>query len=163
MKALPKTVLTVYVLILLWLVLFKFSYNLVSVLLHYQSRSVNLIPFVDCSPTNVREMVDNLIVFVPFGLLLSATAKRASFGQKLAAIAAFSLAVEVLQYVFAIGTTDVTDIIMNTLGGLLGLLLYEFGKLFFEPETLDRFVSLSIAGLLVLVILLRTLVFKVRY
>ena len=34
---------------------------------------------------------------------------------------AFSLAVEIIQFALAIGVTDITDIITNTLGGFIGL------------------------------------------
>ncbi|HEX9503339.1 MAG TPA: VanZ family protein [Patescibacteria group bacterium] len=78
MKLLSKTLLALYLLILLWLVLFKFSLDLSSVL-DYQTRSLNLIPFADFSRNSLREMIFNFAVFIPFGLLLSVNLKRANF------------------------------------------------------------------------------------
>jgi hypothetical protein len=66
-KALSKTLLALYLLILLWLVLFKFSIDL-SVIVDYQTRSVNLIPFADVSRHNLRETIYNFVVFIPFGV-----------------------------------------------------------------------------------------------
>lgn len=162
MKPLSKTILALYLLTLLWLVLFKFSYDLSSVLLDHQSRSLNLIPFAGAS-RGLREMIDNFVVFIPFGLLLGVNLKQTGFWRKLAFIFSFSIAVEMLQFVLAIGTTDITDVITNTLGGLLGLILYDFSKKYVDNEKLDRFIVVTGMILLILLILFRVLVIRVRY
>jgi glycopeptide antibiotics resistance protein len=163
MKILSKTVFALYLLTLLWLVLFKFSFDLPSVLLDYQSRSLNLVPFVGFSQGSVREMIDNLVVFIPLGLLLSVNFKQIAFWPKLAFIFVFSLMAEMIQFVFAIGTTDITDVIMNTLGGLLGLAAYSLGKRYIDTEKLDRFIVVIGVILLIALIILRTFVFRVKY
>ncbi|EFH84437.1 VanZ family protein [Ktedonobacter racemifer] len=162
MKSLSKTLLALYLLILLWLVLFKFSFNLSSVL-DYQTRSLNLIPFAGASRDNLREMIYNFVVFIPFGLLLSVNLKRANFWRKLAFVFIFSLAAEMIQFVFAIGATDITDVITNTFGGFLGLILYDLSNKYVDNEKLDRFIVVAGTILLILFILLRFLFFKVRY
>jgi glycopeptide antibiotics resistance protein len=162
-KLLTKTTLAIYLLTLLWLVLFKFSYDLVGVLLHYQTRSLNLVPFAGYSPTTAREMLDNLIVFVPFGLLLGINFVQVSFRRKLAWIFLFSCAVEALQFACAIGRTDVTDVIMNTGGGLLGLALYAVSKRYANQKALDVGISILLLAVLTSIVLLRTLVLRVRY
>lgn len=162
-KSLSKTLLAVYTLFLLWLILFKTSIDISSVLLNYQSRSLNLIPFAGYSPGNAGEMIDNLIVFIPFGLLLGANFKQITFWRKLSYVFMLSLVAEITQYIFAIGTTDITDVITNTLGGLLGLTLYAVGKRCVGSELFDRFVVAIVAILLIGLMLLRMLVFKVRY
>jgi glycopeptide antibiotics resistance protein len=163
MKQVYKTLLAVYLLFLLWLVLFKFSSDPFSVLANYQSRSLNLVPFAGYSPGNVREMVDNFIVFVPFGLLLGINLKHAGFGRKLAYIFMFSAIAEIMQFVFAIGTTDITDVITNTLGGLFGLAAYGLASKYVDNKILDWFIVITLAVLLIVFTLLRFLVFKVRY
>jgi glycopeptide antibiotics resistance protein len=160
MKIVSKTLLVLYILTLLWLVLFKFSFDPLSVLFNYQTSSLNLIPFAD---TSRSEMISNFVVFIPFGLLLGTTFKKATFWLKFAYILVFSLAVEMIQYIFAIGVTDVTDVIMNSLGGLLGLLLYNFGSKYMNPQRQDQFIVIAGMILLVLFLLLRIFVFKVRY
>jgi glycopeptide antibiotics resistance protein len=152
-KALSRTLLALYLLILLWLVLFKFSLDLSSVL-DYQTRSLNLIPFADISRHNVRETIYNFVVFIPFGLLLSVNLKRATFWRRLAIIFLFSLAVETIQFVFAIGVTDITDVITNTFGGFLGLILYYVINRYVDTEKLDRFIIVASTILLVLFIVL---------
>ena len=159
MKPLPKIVFILYLVVLAWLVLFKFSFDIPMVLSH-NMRSLNFIPFVGNNP---GEMLDNLIVFIPFGILLSANFKQISLWQKLSSVFAFSLAAETLQFVFAIGRTDISDIIMNTLGGLVGLLFYRLTSHYANEEKLDLCISIIIATLLAAIVLLRTLVFRVRY
>lgn len=163
MKSLSKTLFVVYLLTLLWLVLFKFSFDIISVVLDYQTRSFNLVPFIDASRANLSETIYNFAVFVPFGLFLSVNLKRTHFWQKLAYVFAFSLVVELTQFALAIGTTDITDIITNTLGGLAGLLLYDIGKKYIDEKKLDYFITIAGIVLLILFFLLRFFVLRVRY
>jgi glycopeptide antibiotics resistance protein len=158
MKTLYKTVLATYVLGLLWLVLFKFSVDIPGVLDH-QMRSLSLIPFTG----GAKEMMSNLVVFIPLGLLLSVNFKRADFWQKLAFISIFSLAVELIQFVLAIGVSDITDVITNTLGGSLGLALYDFNNKYMDTEQQNRCIIMVVMFLLILVMMLRFFVFRVRY
>ena len=108
-------------------------------------------------------MVDNLVVFIPFGLLLGVVFKQTSFLRKLAYIFIFSLATEILQFVFAIGRTDITDVIANTFGGLAGLALYCLGKRYVNNRILDGFIVAVGAILLVTLLLLRVFMLKVQY
>lgn len=163
MKQLPKIFFVLYILTLLWLVLFKFSFDIFSVVLDYQSRNLNLVPFLGVSQSNVREMIDNFVVFIPFGLLLCVNFKKVSLWRKLAFVFIFSLGVEILQFIFAIGTTDVTDVITNTLGGFVGLVLYDLAKKYIDNKKLDQFITIAGAILLIVLILFRTLFLRVRY
>lgn len=66
----------------------------------------------------------NILWFVPFGVYLSAK------GQKLRWVTLWtfllSLSIELLQFVFSSGYSDVEDLILNTLGGMVGYFLYHF-------------------------------------
>jgi glycopeptide antibiotics resistance protein len=147
----------------LWLILFKTSIDFSSVLLNYQSRSLNLVPFAGYARGNAREMLDNFVVFVPLGLLLGINLKRTSFWRKLSFVFLFSVTAEVMQFVLAIGTSDITDVATNTLGGLFGLALYDVSKKYVENEKLDQCIIAAITALLLFFLFLRFLVFKVRY
>ncbi|WP_275351543.1 VanZ family protein, partial [Enterococcus faecium] len=70
---------------------------------------------------NFREMIDNVIIFIPFGLLLNVNFKEIGFLPKFAFVLVLSLTFEIIQFIFAIGATDITDVITNTVGGFLGL------------------------------------------
>lgn len=163
MKQLSKIILILYVLVLLWLVLFKLSFDISSVLLDHQARSLNLFPFGGSSQGSISEIVSNIIVFIPFGLLLDINLKSIMVWRKLTYIFIFSIAVEAIQFVLAIGVTDITDVIMNTLGGLVGLGLYRLFNRYVDTVKLDRFIVLASTILLIGLLFLRFFVFKVRY
>jgi glycopeptide antibiotics resistance protein len=111
----------------------------------------------------LREIIYNCAVFIPFGLLLSVNFKRAGFWRKLAYVFVFSLAAETAQFVFAIGTSDITDPITNTFGGFLGIMLYDLCSKRVKNEKLDRFIVVAGTVMLVSFIALRVLFFNIRY
>ena len=69
-------------------------------------------------------MLENLLIFVPMGIYLQMLLPKRRLHIKLIIIAGTSLLLEALQYVLAIGRSDITDLLTNTAGGLLGLVLY---------------------------------------
>lgn len=163
MKFLSKILLILYLIIVLWLVLFKLSLDLTPIL-EYQTRSINFIPFVSLTTANdhgiLREILYNLAAFIPFGLLLSVNFKKANIWHKLAYILTFSLVIESIQFIFAIGASDVTDILSNTLGGIFGLILYDIFSKFIAKEKLDKFIVITGTSMLVLFLLLRVAIFR---
>ena len=160
MNALYRTLFAAYLFILLWLVLFKFSYDPVAVIRDYQTRSLNLIPF---ALTHKGEMIANIVAFIPFGVMLGVNFKRVAFRYKIAVIFAFSLAVEIIQFAAAIGVADITDIIMNTLGGFLGLAVYAALGNHTNDRYLDRYILVVGTLILLAILYLRISVFIVRY
>jgi glycopeptide antibiotics resistance protein len=160
MNALYRTLFAAYLFILLWLVLFKFSYDPVAVIRDYQTRSLNLIPF---ALTHKGEMIANIVAFIPFGVMLGVNFKRVAFRYKIAVIFAFSLAVEIIQFAAAIGVADITDIIMNTLGGFLGLAVYAALGKHTNDRYLDRYILVVGTLILLAILYLRISVFIVRY
>lgn len=91
-------------------------------------RVSNLIPFFsyrqamfDYSVITVSQLVFNIILFIPIGLLLPLCNDR--FKKAVLTILVgfiLTVGVETAQYVFAIGVFDVDDIISNVLGTILG-------------------------------------------
>nr|WP_063856925.1 glycopeptide resistance protein VanZ-A [Niallia circulans]CAB61225.1 VayZ protein [Niallia circulans] len=148
-KILSRGLLALYLVTLIWLVLFKLQYNILSVF-HYHQRSLNLIPFA--AHGSLREMIDNIIIFIPFGLLLNVNFKKVGFLLKFAFILVLSLTFELIQFIFAIGATDMTDVITNTVGGFLGLKLYGLSNKHINNKKLDRIIIF--VGILLLVLLL---------
>ena len=61
-------------------------------------------------------------------------AGRQPLWRGIAAVAAVSLGFEVLQFAFAMGASDVTDLIANTAGGALGLGLYALARRAFRSD-----------------------------
>lgn len=164
MRSSYKILLSFYLAALLWLLLFKFSFDITSVIEYHQTRSLNLIPFAGFSHGGIREMLDNVIVFIPLGLLIAINGKRLSFWRKFSIISAISLVVEIVQFVFAIGITDITDLITNSAGGFIGLWLYQLGtKYYGNSKFLDRSIAAVILILVTTILFLRIFVLRVRY
>jgi glycopeptide antibiotics resistance protein len=163
-KILSRGLLVLYLVILIWLVLFKLQFNISSVL-NYHHRSLNLIPFAAPSIVNgsFREMIDNIIIFIPFGLLLNVNFKKVGFLPKFAFILVFSLTAELIQFIFAIGATDITDVITNTVGGFLGLKLYSLSNKYINNKKLDRVIISVGTLLLVLLLYYRIHILRLKY
>jgi glycopeptide antibiotics resistance protein len=66
-RAFTRFVFAAYLVVLLWLVLFKFSADPLAVIANYQARSLNLIPFAG---SGLSDMRDNFLAFFVLGLLL---------------------------------------------------------------------------------------------
>jgi glycopeptide antibiotics resistance protein len=152
-KIISRGLLAFYLVILTWLVLFKLQYNILSVF-HYQYTSFNLIPFA--ASGSIREMIDNILIFIPLGLLLEVNFKKGGFSPKLFLVLALSITFEFIQLIFAIGATDITDVITNTVGGLLGLKLYGVCNRLISSKKLDWVILLVGIFLLVLLVYYRT-------
>ncbi len=70
------------------------------------------------------QLRDNIVMFVVFGLLYSYFQKKPRPVLALGCCVLTSLFIEVMQFFLKTGTVDVDDVLMNSLGGLLGILLY---------------------------------------
>lgn len=143
MRYVSKFLLGIYLFFLLWLILFKLSFNLPQ-FLTYSYSNVNLVPFSTFSFENttvLRETTYNLIVFFPFGVLLNVNFKRLSFSKKLGIIFLVSFLAELIQFLFGIGVADITDLITNTTGGLIGLWAYQLLNKHLSTNKLDGSVA----------------------
>ena len=123
-RKLTKVFLMVFRLALTWIFLFMLQMDF-SILRDLNYRSVNLIPFAGSGIVNdrvdVSEILLNVAAFVPFGIYVSMLKPDGGFWKKVLPIFCVSLFYEVMQYVLAIGGSDITDLIGNTLGGVVGI------------------------------------------
>lgn len=75
-----------------------------------------------------RQIILNIIMTVPFGFLLPMcrriSGKKTGFLLCVLCTAALSLAIELLQPLICCRSSDITDLITNTVGGAVGYLLY---------------------------------------
>lgn len=70
-------------------------------------------------------LVGNVLAFVPFGFILPIIGKRLRSMWKVTALGfLMSLSVEFLQLMLKVGCCDVDDVLLNTLGALLGYILF---------------------------------------
>lgn len=72
-----------------------------------------------------REIIGNVILFIPLGQLLSVIF-RGKYLPLIAILGFFvSLAIEITQYRYGLGTFEVADLIHNTLGAVCGYYIYK--------------------------------------
>ena len=131
-KVISCIVFGVYLLLLTWLVLFKFAFAIEEI---PHLRQLNLIPFhYETSVTpimHIKEVVYNILVFVPAGVYFTAFFGERKWWEGIGASFLISLSFEIIQWIFSIGVSDITDLLGNTLGGVLGALLFVLlGKIF---------------------------------
>lgn len=103
-------------------------------LLFFKSSSVqrvNLTPFRFISyyltHINVMTLINglgNIILFIPFTIYLCLFFSKKNIWIHLLWACLFSIGAECLQYILKIGVTDIDDVILNTLGGLLGIVAF---------------------------------------
>lgn len=71
-------------------------------------------------------LVGNVAGFMPFGFFLPVVSRRGRRWYNALLLGfLFSLCVETIQLVFQVGSFDVDDLFLNTVGGILGFLLYK--------------------------------------
>lgn len=130
-KSLTKILFCFYFLALVWIIVFKMQIPF-SQMGHI--RSVNLIPFAGSVEVNgriyIQEIIDNVLIFIPFGVFSCMLGRSGSWMRKAAPSFFTSLTLEVLQFVLAVGASDITDLLGNTAGGILGVgIFYIFSKI----------------------------------
>ncbi len=77
----------------------------------------------------VVNIYGNILAFVPFGFFLPIVSKsNRSFWAVTLYGFEFTLGIELVQLSFQVGTFDVDDIMMNTLGAILGYILFALFK-----------------------------------
>lgn len=136
----------IYLAALLWILVLKlgvqFSYM--------GNRNVNLIPFseplISNSKIDFSEMILNAVIFVPLGIYAGVLFKLWSFGRNVFLFFLISLICEGLQFILRVGAFDITDIITNTLGGIIGLMIFKgIEKLFKNNSRARKFINIMAA------------------
>ena len=130
MKSEPRNGLTIalgviYALLLTGVILFKFPFS-------YDEtggkRIVNLVPLMGSFSRDgvIRwdQIVENVLIFVPLGVYFCMVKGSWPFWKKTLLIAGVTVAFEIIQYIFAIGRADITDVLTNALGGIVGIGFY---------------------------------------
>lgn len=123
-----------YVLFTLQIILFK-TIPLSSILeMDIKLRSINLIPFQTIagfmngniwSLRALANILGNIFIFIPLGVFVSHQGSGKSFKWKAAILLSATLFLEIVQYVLALGSSDIDDVLLNFAGGLLGIALYK--------------------------------------
>lgn len=143
----------VYLILLAWTILWKLEVPFVG---RDELRSIKLIPYVAGGAAGASDPVEvaaNIALFVPFGVYLGLLAPTWSWWRTAAVFAGASVVLETLQYLFAVGSSDITDVIDNVAGGLVGVALVALARRKFHataPTVLGRICVLVTALAVVL-------------
>ncbi|AWE06952.1 teicoplanin resistance protein VanZ [Lysinibacillus sp. 2017] len=97
--------------------------------------SVNLVPFYSIGSFlfsddpllhafSFSNVIGNIVLFVPLGLYLSLFIREKNVVKNVLLVIFISVSVEVLQFVFKVGATDIDDVILNGFGGFIGIIAY---------------------------------------
>ncbi len=162
-KKVTLGLLAFYLLALAWIILLKFQFSFVAL---DRIRNINLIPFCESVIANGRidfhEIILNVVAFVPFGVFAYALWQEKSFLSQILPVFLTSLGFEVIQFIFAIGATDITDLITNTSGGVIGIgIAFVLSKIFKNNWrkciNISGFACAVLLSLFILVLLLANL------
>lgn len=138
-------------------------------------RSINLIPFhsimeyISGGTRNLKRfafgnVVGNAAMFVPLGIYLPLFKKDNRVMTNLLFIFLVSLLVEAIQGLFGIGASDIDDVILNCLGGWIGILGYKFSLSLLQDEKKVRTAITILSTIIGLpVILFFLFVVKMRF
>ena len=116
----PAALFAAYVVLLVWTVLWKLHVPYVG---RDDMRQIKLVPFVAGGGFGASapfEVAMNVLIFLPFGVYLGLLVPTWPTCKVAGVLAVASVALEVAEYALAVGSSDVTDVIVNTAGGLAG-------------------------------------------
>jgi len=134
-----KILFVIYCLLLIWIILFKASFSITEIIGLSKIRSINLIPFYYSTEVNfhLREVIANILIFVPLGIYLKMLNKENPKAIWCGFI--FSILLEASQFIFKLGATDITDLITNVGGTILGVFGYVLlEKIFKNKEKINK-------------------------
>ena len=137
MRVLGKILFILYIAFLLDFLIFSDWYGRAGVMSEYH---YNLVPFQEIKRFwNYRHMlgwvsfanlIGNLFIFVPFGFFMPMASRYRSFFLTMTYSLGLSILVEAFQFVSRVGSFDVDDIFLNTIGGALGYVSYKIVRKF---------------------------------
>ena len=148
----------IYIVFLLKIVIFKY-YSIADVLnLKSDSmfRSLNIVPFqtvkdfINSGGENFlwafSNILGNIAIFMPLGYLLPLLFLKINNIYKVLSISlCLSITFEILQYTLYLGSADIDDIILNTLGGIIGYGVYILIKKFINKEVKIQQISILLS------------------
>ena len=69
-------------------------------------------------------LAGNILIFVPYGFFISVASRERGFFKTLFFSMGLSLCVEIIQLFTRVGSFDVDDILLNTIGGVFGYIIF---------------------------------------
>ena len=90
-------------------------------------REIKMIPFLEIftDPLEIPAMVENFLLFVPYGILMSMTFYDCTKKKVVCRAAVVSLMIEIMQFVFSCGNTEINDWLLNVIGTVCGCVIMD--------------------------------------
>ena len=160
----------IYILLLIWIVLFKCNIYLSITNGYFEFKTLTLkerfdyylIPFIDYFNNDstqtfikFKDGILNVFVFIPLGLYLSFFIKKNKFINVIIYTFLISLLFEIIQLFSLLGSFQTEDLILNTFSGLLGYIIY---KIIYKEKNIK---VLNILSLICIIILTPILIYGV--
>jgi glycopeptide antibiotics resistance protein len=125
-----KLMFAVYLVLLTWVIVWKLEIPWIgeAAFLPHPLKLIPFLPSGDADASNPFEVLANVIFFIPFGLFLGVLAPRWHWWKHAGVFVAASLLFEITQHLLSVGSFDITDVISNTAGGMLGLGLVSLAR-----------------------------------
>jgi glycopeptide antibiotics resistance protein len=156
---------------LLYLVFFRF---LPFDGIYSANRSVNLIPFKTIwgylsggsgisASVSSNNLLGNIVMFIPLGIYFQVFSKNKRWSAGFLPLIISTVAIELFQFISGVGSCDIDDIILNFIGGLIGISIYKALSLLIKEEhKLHGIISMLalLVGLPVFVILIVLVIFN---
>lgn len=112
------------------------------------SKRVSLIPFKTISSylesiyyyksyAAIINIVGNIVLFIPIGFIISIYIKNKLLD--LIILLLISISIEILQFIMALGVTDIDDVILNFSGELIGAFIFLVIKFLYNKKSASRF------------------------
>lgn len=129
----------------------------------------NLIPFKEIFRYDVgsrlflKNVIGNILLFIPFGIFVSNYIKNKTFFPVMLLSFIVSCAIEFTQSVIG-RTADIDDVILNTVGGILGYLVYKLqNKITLRlPKFMKSQIFLDVLSLFIILVIIY-LAFKFNF
>lgn len=131
-RALGKLLFVLYVLFLIYFLMFSEWYGRTGI---YEEYRYNLELFKEIGRfiryrkelgafAVFNNLFGNILIFVPYGFFIAMASRSRGFFKALFCSFGLSLCVEGFQLITRVGSFDVDDILLNTVGGALGYILF---------------------------------------
>lgn len=151
-----RILLIIYLVTIGWILLLKLGVHFS----YMEERKINFIPFKEFfSPSDQIDfpgLILNVIIFAPLGIYISILYHKWPLIKKFIPIPVISFCIEILQYALKIGAFDLTDVVANTSGGILGLFIYKvILKIVYDNTKAQKLVNMiAMIGTVVMISLL---------
>ena len=107
-----------------------------------ENRELKLIPFwsfsaeyADLQNSLYVENMMNVLMFIPFGLLIGCSYRGISWKKMIIVALCFSISIELLQFIFKRGLAELDDVMHNTMGTIFGFGIYTIIRIVCEKRS----------------------------